>query len=400
MHANDSWHSVQASTHAAQRHRVSQRVEEAPDLSTEQGPAVLSRVVGEDPPSLPGAEAARSGPLDQPLRALHRELTEAGGDSRLGQRVGAYRLGALIGRGGVGLVYRAERVDGRYEPAVAVKLMRDSFPGKPAVSRFRTECQIMSSLDHPNLAKVLDDGVTHDGHPYFVMELVAGEPIDLYAKRRRLTVGQRLQLFRAVCQVVHYAHQKGVVHRDLKPGNILVTHDGTVKLLDFGAAGRIALEDNGLQPVTQTADRMLTLAYASPEQVRGVQVTPASDIYSLGVVLYRLLTGTTPYPAASFRSDYELAKAICEVKPLAPSRAGSLQVDERRRLRGDLDVVLLMALRKDPAKRYASAEQFADDLLHHLQRLPLRARRAAWHLPTAPWFYATEWLRRCADGSL
>ncbi|MCW7542158.1 serine/threonine protein kinase, partial [Aquabacterium sp. A7-Y] len=192
------------------------------------------------------------------------------------------------------------------------------------------------------------------------------EPIDLYAGRRKLPVQQRLQLFRSVCQVAHYAHSKGVVHRDLKPSNILVSSSGAVKLLDFGIAKRLAPANSAEQTSTSTgtAQRILTLAYSSPEQVQGDEITPASDIYSLGVVLHRLLTGTSPYLDVPTNSDFELAKAICEGEPTPPSKA----VADRRlrtQLRGDLDAVVLKALRKNPATRYASAEHLADDVFRH-----------------------------------
>jgi tetratricopeptide (TPR) repeat protein/predicted Ser/Thr protein kinase len=329
--------------------------------------------------------ALQQPPARQMLQALQER--ERHGVDWVGRRLGAYRIVALIARGGMGEVYRAARDDGQYEQDVAIKLMRTGLAVDAAAARFKAERQILASLDHANLAKVLDGGVTEAGTPYFVMEFIAGEPIDAWCNRNRSSTQERLRLFRTVCQVVHYAHQKGVVHRDLKAANILVTHDGVVKLVDFGIAKRLP-QDAGpaANPAdtptrTATAWRAMTLAYASPEQVRGDAITPASDIYSLGVVLYRLLTGASPYPAATTTSDYELARAICDTEPAPPSRtrtAPQLQPGERRRLHADLDAVVLTALRKDPAHRYASAEQLADDIFRHLEHLPVQARRGAW----------------------
>jgi len=292
----------------------------------------------------------------------------------LGRRVGAYRLLSLIGGGGMGRVYLAERADGQYQQQVAVKLMHDDEDHAGLAARFKAERQILVGMDHPHLAKMLDGGVADDGTPYLVMELVRGEPLDAYCIARDLPLPERLRLFRSVCQVVHYAHTRGVVHRDLKPANILVTADGVVKLVDFGIAKRIAA---GAATQTATLQPVMTLEYASPEQVRGEAVTPASDIFSLGVVLYRLLTDAGPYPAPTTGNRYELTRAICETEPQPPSRVAATRA-LRRRLSGDLDAVVLMALRKDPPRRYASAEQLADDLFRHLEGLPVQARRGAW----------------------
>jgi tetratricopeptide (TPR) repeat protein/tRNA A-37 threonylcarbamoyl transferase component Bud32 len=317
------------------------------------------------------AAAVEDSVLDAPLGALMLDALQSH-DSAVGRRLGPYRLLELIGSGGMGQVYLAERADGQYEQRVAVKLMREGIDDAALVARFRAERQIVASLDHPNLAKVLDGGITEDGVLYFVMELVIGEPIDAYCVKRELALDARLRLFRTVCQVVHYAHQKGVLHRDLKPANILVTTDGQVKLVDFGIAKQLA----GGSARTATRQRAMTLDYASPEQVRGLELTPASDVFSLGVVLYRLLTDASPYPSETTSSDYELTRAICDTEPLPPSRRHDRGAP-RRRLRGDLDAVAMMALRKDPARRYASAERFGDDVFRHLEGLPVQARRGA-----------------------
>ena len=321
------------------------------------------------------------GGLETMPAALALEAVQARtGRAWIGRRLGPWRIVSLIASGGMGEVWRAERVDGEFEQQVAVKAMREGFNPVGLVARFRAERQILASLDHPNLAKVLDGGITDDDVPYFVMELVDGEPIDVYVERMQLDIEQRVRLFRGVCQVVHYAHQKHVVHRDLKADNILVTGEGVVKLVDFGIAKRFDPELPEPPTQTVTAQRMMTLVYSSPEQVRGGEITPASDIYSLGVVLYKLLTKTSPYPAAATTgSAYELTRAICDTEPVPPSLAAAPEQQvERRRLRGDLDAVVMMALRKDPARRYATAEAMSEDLFRHLEGLPVQARRGAW----------------------
>lgn len=321
-----------------------------------------------------GSSALQAMPAQQLLSALNL-FDEQVTHSWIGRRIGSYRLIELIGGGGMGRVYLAERADGLYEQQVAVKLMRSDAAHDGLLARFKAERQILAGMDHPNLAKILDGGITEEGVPYFVMELVRGEPLDVYCRARDLPVAERLRLFRTVCQVVHYAHQRGVVHRDLKPANILVARDGTAKLVDFGIAKRLTPDTS--QPATATMFQVMTLEYASPEQVRGDVITPASDIFSLGVVLYRLLADIGPYPAPTTRSSYELTQAICDLEVLPPSRKATSRA-LRRRLAGDLDAVVLMALRKDPARRYASADQLSDDLFRHLEGLPVQARRGAW----------------------
>ena len=359
--------------------RVKALLAEALELPAAERAAFADRAAGPDTELrgellalLAAADHSRSplddGPSDLALQALEARSAEAW----IGRALGAYRLLAPLGAGGMGQVYRAERADGQYQRQVAVKLMLPGLDRAAALQRFQSERQILASLDHPNLARLLDAGMSDEGVPYFVMELIDGEPIDAYCTRQALPLAQRLRMFRQVCQVVHYAHLQGVVHRDLKPANILVTADGVVKLVDFGIAKRLA----GVSPQTQTAQRVMTLEYASPEQVRGEAVTPASDVFSLGVVLYRLLTGAGPYSATQMASDYALGQAICEAEAQPPSRQAERAL--RRDLAGDLDALVLMALRKEPALRYASAEQLADDVFRHLERLPVQARRGAW----------------------
>ncbi len=320
-------------------------------------------------------DALRALPGGFALRAMRAHLAAP---KLAGKRVGPWRIASLIARGGQGEVYRAERADGQFEQQVAIKLLRSGFDSGWVASRFAAERQLLAGLDHPNLARVLDGGTTDDGVPYFVMELVEGEPIDACCARLSLPLADRLALFRTVCQVVGYAHSKGIVHRDLKCDNVLVTAQGMVKLVDFGIAKQL----NAPSQTTATARRMMTLASSSPEQVRGDQITPASDVYSLGVMLYRLLTQTSPYGNISGDSGYELTRAICDTEPAPPScvqtaTGQALTRAHRRRLRGDLDAVVLMALRKDPVKRYADAAALGEDIFRHQQSLPVRARRGA-----------------------
>ncbi|HEX6898606.1 MAG TPA: serine/threonine-protein kinase [Thermoanaerobaculia bacterium] len=311
------------------------------------------------------------------------------GEEEEGGRLGPYRLLRRIGGGGMGTVYLARRDDAEYQQDVAIKILRAGLEGTEAYHRFLAERQILARLQHPNIARLYDGGTTADGRPFLVMELVDGVPVDRYCDERQLTVDQRLDLFRRICSAVEYAHQNLLVHRDLKPGNILVTADGEPKLLDFGIAKQLepkAAADPA--PLTRTGLRVMTPSYASPEQVKGEPVTTASDVYTLGVLLYEMLTGRSPYPAAEV--TYEIERAICEQEPERPSaavfRAGAASPEEiararkirpqalQRRLRGDLDNVILMALRKEPGRRYRSVAQLSRDLERHQEDLPVIAR--------------------------
>jgi len=281
--------------------------------------------------------------------------------TRIGSRIGSYKIVREIGHGGMGIVYLAERDDEHYRQQVAIKLINPGLGGETIRRRFRNEMQILADLNHPNIARLFDGGQTPDGVPYLVMEYVEGSPINRYCNDRNLSTEQRLKLFCTVCDAVQYAHQHLVIHRDIKPGNILVTSEGLPKLVDFGIA---KLLDNGksVPDATATAMPFMTPEYASPEQVYGLSATTATDIYSLGVVLYELLTGRSPYRLKS-RVPHELAQAILDQEP------------ERQRLKGDLDNIVLMAMRKEPQRRYATAEQFAEDIHRHLDGLPVRARQ-------------------------
>ena len=307
------------------------------------------------------------------------------------QTIGPYRLVRRIGVGGMGLVYLAERADGAFDRQVALKVVKKGMDTEEVVSRFQVERQILARLDHPNIAHLLDGGVTPDGRPYFVMEYVDGTPIDRYCDHQQLTVRERIQLFRTVCDAVHYAHQSLVIHRDLKPSNILVTAEGVAKLLDFGIAK--VLDDSQQQHRTRTGRSLLTPAYASPEQLASEPVTTAADVYALGVVLYELLTSRRPFEEKL--SDAELRRRVLEGDPAPPStvitrlatnddptttaenvgRARSTGPGRlRKRLRGDLDNICLKALRRKPGDRYLSADQVAADIDRHLQGLPVEAR--------------------------
>ena len=326
--------------------------------------------------------------LNQPAIQLQEPDTEPI-SPRIGRRVGVYEILEEIGRGGMGAVFRAARVDGQYEKQVAIKLVRGGYDTSFVLERFRHERQILASLDHPNIARLLDGGTTEDGVPYLVMELIEGEPIDQYCDGCDLNVTQRLQLFRQVCSAVQYAHQHLVIHRDIKPNNILVTRDGVPKLLDFGIA-KILDPSAGSET---TMLHPLTPGYASPEQIRGEPITTATDVYSLGVVLYQLLTGCGLY---SGYSTHEMARAVCEVEPARPStvslrkaeaagkgqRLEGSSVKLQRRLAGDLDNIVLKALRKEPQRRYASVEQFGEDVRRHLEGLPVTARPGSWNYRT------------------
>lgn len=291
----------------------------------------------------------------------------------LGCQLGPYLIEDLLGQGGMGEVYRARRTDGQFEQQVAIKCMRTGFDQDFLRPRFENERQILSTLDHPNLARILDGGMGPQGLPYIVMELIDGEALDAYCARHALPLVQRLHLFITVCDVVHYIHTQGVIHRDIKFSNILVTRDGVVKLLDFGIAKRHHPGSDGASATLGT--RQLTLSYASPEQVAGRWITPASDVYSLGVVLYRLLTGVSPYHPVDETNSYELCRAICEAVPVPPSRVASAH---HKVLRGDVDAIVAMALRKEVAQRYDMAAWLADDLRRHLACRPVQARRGAW----------------------
>ncbi|HEV7502973.1 MAG TPA: serine/threonine-protein kinase, partial [Vicinamibacteria bacterium] len=288
--------------------------------------------------------------------------------------IGRYRILRELGQGGMGVVYLAERADATFEKKAAIKVVHGGLASGVLKERFRHERRILATLDHPNIARLLDGGTTRDGLPYFVMEYVDGVPVDAYCETPPLPVRTRLALFLQICAAVQYAHQHLVIHRDLKASNVLVTAGGTPKLLDFGIAKLV--EPGALpQDETRTGLRALSLQAASPEQVRGEPMAVTSDVYSLGVLLYRLLAGRSPY-GPDRGSDPELLRAIFDDVPVRPSLVAP--PERRRELRGDLDWIVLKALRKEPARRYGSVEQLSDDISRHLTGRPVLAGPDSW----------------------
>jgi serine/threonine protein kinase len=317
-------------------------------------------------------------------------------EPKKGERLGPYVLLARLGGGGAGTVYLARRDDEEYERRVAIKILRAELEGTEANHRFLAERQILARLEHPGIARLYDGGTTADGRPFLVMELVEGLPVDVYCDDNRLTVDDRLRLFRRICAAVEYAHRNLLVHRDLKPANILVTAEGEPRLLDFGIAKQLEPRSGDPAGVTRAGLRLLTPYYASPEQVRGEAITTASDVYSLGVMLYELLAGRSPYRVAG-GPLHEVEQAICEQEPERPSlavrrppsgRNGGRELPPEelararrvrpqalaRRLAGDLDNVVLAALRKEPQRRYDSVAQLSQDIESHLADRPVAAR--------------------------
>ena len=293
--------------------------------------------------------------------------------SRNGQRIGAYVVVRQLGRGGMGAVYLAARADGEFEKQVAIKVLKRGTDTDEILRRFRIERQIVATLDHPNIARLLDAGTTDDGLPYFVMEYVAGVPVTRFVAEQKLPIAARLRLFLKIGAAVEIAHKAGVVHRDLKPSNILITADGEPKLLDFGIAKLLAT-NGGAEEQTQPGGEHLTPHSASPEQVRGESVTAASDVYALGAMLYQMLTKRTPHQfAVSHPSRQEVMRVVCEEEIVAPSRVVE-DAQLHRQLRGDLDNILLRALHKEPSLRYPTVAEFAEDIGRHLEGGVVQAR--------------------------
>ncbi len=385
--------------------RISEIFDRALTLEGHEREAYLSEVCAEDPRFREEVESllvchrqagseflqASEGVLDE------REEKDQLAEAQAGRRIGAYVVEGEIGHGGMGEVFAARRADGQYEKKVALKLVRSGYETSFILERFRNERQILASLDHPNIARLLEGGTSDDGAPYLVMELVDGAPIDSYCEAHNLSVTERLLLFRQVCAAVQYAHQQLVIHRDIKPSNILVTKEGVPKLLDFGIAK--ILDPSGSTEATML--RPMTPEYASPEQVRGEAISTHTDVYSLGVVLYKLLTGRSPYRMDT-RTPARLAEAITKDEPERPSTAihrkettgadgdsneSALKavstIEEtparlQKRLRGDLDFILLKALRKEAGQRYSSVEQMSEDIRRHLEGIPILARKGTW----------------------
>ena len=299
------------------------------------------------------------------------------GSTGVGLHVGSYQLLHELGRGGMGTVWLAKRADQQFEKLVAIKLLKRGTDTDEVLRRFQAERQILARLEHQYIARLFDGGVTDDGLPYFVMEYVEGKLLTEFCRAHSLGVEERLRLFLKICEAVQFAHQNLVVHRDLKPGNILVTEEGEPKLLDFGIAKLLASAEAAPE-VTMIEQQRLTPAYASPEQVRGDSITTISDVYTLGTVLYEVLTGqtahrfSTPHPPPT-----DLLRVVTQQEPLRPSAAATDPVIQRR-LRGDLDNIILKALRKEPARRYLGVGSFSEDIRRHLQHRPIVARKATF----------------------
>src|SRR5678816_3190493 len=320
-------------------------------------------------------------------------------DPMIGRRLGAYRIEREIGRGGMGAVYEALRADNEFNKRAAIKLVKRGMDTDFILRRFRKERQILAALDHPHIAGLLDGGTTEDGLPYFVMEYIEGQPLYSYCDANQLNITERLKLFRSICDAVHYAHQKHVVHRDIKPSNVLITSAGIAKLLDFGIAKLLNPDLAGdiTHDPTATAMRLMTPEYASPEQVQGAPTTPTTDVYSLGVLLYELLTGHRPYRLRN-RAPHEIARVICEEMPAplsvvitrpddlllpAPfgeesatlvnlySARGATLESLHKEFSGDLDEIVMRSLRKEPQWRYQSANDLREDISNYLEGRPI-----------------------------
>jgi serine/threonine protein kinase/tetratricopeptide (TPR) repeat protein len=333
-----------------------------------------------------------------------------------GKKIGAYRIVREIGQGGMAVVYLGERDDQNFRKQVAIKMVKPGIDTEQILHRFRNERQTLAALDHSNIVKLLDGGSSEDGLPYLVMEYVEGLPIDQYCDQNKLSIDDRLRLFRQVCSAVQYAHENLVIHRDLKPGNILIAKGGVPRLLDFGIAKLLNPECFQTPLVTRTDWRPMTPEYASPEQIRGQAITTASDVYSLGALLFELLTGHRPYRATS-QSLLEMERLVCETEPEKPSavvqasqtkaklardgdagnvlaaesmsnECGLQPVELQRRLRGDLDTITLKAIEKDPSRRYATASELSADIGRHLAHEPVLAR------PASARYRAGKYIRR------
>ncbi|MEM8485329.1 MAG: protein kinase [Bacteroidota bacterium] len=315
----------------------------------------------------------------------------------VGTHIGHYRLEKLIGEGGMGEVYLAQRDDAQYKQHVALKLVRPGYRNNQIMARFRMERQVLARLTHPNITQLLDGGIDNNGRPYLVMQYVEGIPITQYCDDHALSINERLALFTTVCNAVQHAHRNLIVHRDLKPSNILVTGEGVVKLLDFGIAKLLDPDWEMSLAITQSQMRLMTPEYAAPEQVKGEAITTATDVYALGILLYEILAGRRPYHLKNRRQS-EIERIICEVAPTRPSTALTVATKQedtaatyspkavskargiglnrlKKMLRGDLDNIVLMAMRKEPARRYSSAEQLTEDISRFLKGLPVRAQK-------------------------
>jgi serine/threonine protein kinase/tetratricopeptide (TPR) repeat protein len=393
----------------ARWHEIHSLFEELIDVGADERAARLDRACGDDKEmrasveALLKSDAGREDALLHVIGAAAESLLDDHRDRLIGTRIGPYRVVSILGHGGMSIVYRGERDDSQYQQTVAIKILQNAILHPRLRSRLHSERHILATLDHPSIARLIDSGDLEDGTPYLVMEHVDGESIDTYCDSRTLFVRERLELFVQVCAAVQYAHRNLVVHRDIKASNIFVTGEGAPKLLDFGIAKLLAPESlSHTLPVTRLQERILTPENAAPEQVLGRPITTATDIYALGVLLYQLLTGRSPYRLLSY-SQLQLERAICMDDPVRPSQmvvsklsgetdADRSRISDRRglspqrlraRLSGDLDAIVAMAMRKEPDRRYPSVEALSDDLNRHLRGEPVRARHGDWRYNTA-----------------
>ena len=364
--------------------RVKEVFDAAVDLEPGERAALLDRLCHGDPDlrseveSLLASDDEAGTFIESPASAIPRDLLPE--SDYAGRSFGAYRIIREIGRGGLGAVYLAARADDQYRKEVAIKVVKRGLDTDDILQRFRAERQILAQLDHPNIARLIDAGSTEEGLPYFVMEFVDGQPISSFCETRGLSTRERLELFRQVCGAVTYAHQHLVIHRDIKPSNILVNEEGVPKLLDFGIA-KVLHADDPLAAQTMTGIRVMTPEYASPEQVRGLPISTATDIYSLGVLLYELLTGRRPYRLTTSTPE-DISRAVVDQVPERPSTAVTRAaiapqpaVIDAKSLRGDVDNIVLMALRKEPTRRYATVGQFSEDIRRYLEGRPVLAHK-------------------------
>lgn len=370
------------------------------DVAPQDRPALLDRMCPNDPEvrgevqKLLGLEARADEALDS--RAVPGSMLRETLTPKPPETIGAYRILREVGHGGMGVVYLGERADGEFTKQVAIKLITRGRPDAGLERRFRRERQILAQFEHPGIARLLDGGATEDGQPYFVMEYIGGLPLLEYCDSKQLSIHDRLRLFLKICDAVAHAHQRLIVHRDLKPANILVTSDGVPKLLDFGLARVLDAEHQ--DDITQAGFPVMTPAYASPEQVRGELYTVSGDVYSLGVILYELLSAHRPYDVPS-GSLLEMVRVVCEqdAAPLSQAVADSAEIAAkrsttldrlRRALSGDLETIAAKALEKDARRRYGSVGELASDLRRYLDGLPVQARPATF------WYRSGKMLRR------
>ncbi len=393
---------MNASQNSEMRWQILENIfNEVSELSTEERPKYLSelrfneKTLSQELQELIEAEKESKEFLDKPI-SLNLETLQT--QSFIGETISHYKIIEEIGIGGMGVVYKAIRDDGEFEQKVAIKLTNRGLFSDELLRRFKTERQILANLEHPNIVKLLDGGITNDKTPYFVMEYIEGIPLNVYCRENKLEINQRLKLFTQICEAVGYAHRNLIVHRDLKPNNILVTKDGQVKLLDFGIA-KILDNDSLSQTVTQNAP--LTPAYSSPEQIKGESISTASDIFSLGIILYEILTEKSPNEIYGVK-NIELPHAICETDPNRPSYQTSPNIafnQLNRQAKTDLDNIVLKALRKEPNSRYNSIEQFSDDINAYLNGLPVKAHPQSFKYRASK-FYQRNWLAVSVVGIL